>query len=60
MVDTVRLTVDDLRDVAGKDHDGDGTVEPIGDELDGLVVLARSVSITYYQQPGFRVTGLGL
>ena len=60
MVDAVRLTVDDLRDVAGKDHDGDGTVEPIGDELDGLVASARSVSVTFYQQPGFRVTGLGL
>ena len=56
----MKVTVDDLRDVAVKDYDGDGTVEPIGEELDGLVGSARTVSITYYQQPGFRVTGLGL
>ena len=54
----VKLTADDLKDLAVADYDGDGTAEPVADELDGLVGTPKTVSISYYQQPNLRVTGL--
>ena len=53
----VRLTAGDLDGIAVKDYDGDGTAESVADELDGLVAAGGRVSISYYQQPAFRVTG---
>jgi hypothetical protein len=55
----VKLTADDLKELAsGHDYDGDGTAEPVADELDGLVGTSKTVSISYYQQPSLRVMGL--
>ncbi|MEO5709740.1 MAG: hypothetical protein ABIQ59_07950 [Nocardioidaceae bacterium] len=57
-VDGVKLGAGDVGDLAVRDYDGDGTTEPVADELDGLVGSSRTVSISYSQQPGFRVVGL--
>ncbi len=56
----VRLTVDDLGPVTARDYDGDGTVEPVAAELDGLVTTGHATVLSYYTQPSFTVHGLDL
>jgi membrane-bound lytic murein transglycosylase B len=61
MVDgVVKVTLDDLEDIALKDYDGDTNPdgqETMAQELDGLVARRAGVSISYYELPGFSVNG---
>jgi gamma-glutamyl-gamma-aminobutyrate hydrolase PuuD len=55
---SVKVYAADLTDIAVADYDGDGnTSETMAQEMDGLVVSGGRVSISYYQEPSFKVTG---
>ncbi len=60
-IGTVRFTLADLSQVAVKDYDNDQVAgETMADELAGLVTSGVSVSLSYYDQPSFKVDGFGL
>jgi len=56
----VRLTTADLSPIADKDYDGNGTVEPVSAELDGLARTGTPATLTYYDQPSFKVNGFSV
>jgi hypothetical protein len=58
-VQSVTLGADEVTAIAPDDYDGDGTVEPIDDELDGLAAASTVVTLTYTAKP-LKVVGLGV
>ena len=56
----VRLTSGDLSAIAAKDWDGNGKAEPIATEFDGLAAAGTNATLSYYDQPSFKVFGFSV
>lgn len=57
-VGTVDVTAEDLARITAEDWDGDGQLESVSLELDGLVATRVEATLAYYGEPGFTVVGL--